>query len=236
MRFVAAALVLLLLSPQLAPAEDLVIQVPAGAKAVSAKAENQSLKMNSSGKVEGSTVQFTKLLPGTPYDVTIELADGHVLRGVNMKWYNEEPVDPRKEPLSDDDRNEIAELVKPDKDFMNKQEILHLAGDHNRATALVKLVRDRDFHSDKGGEIICRFELWYYRFEAGGWMKVAQTQKVLQRDRFGSSAAYQKAVAPIRWVPELGGITLDKGAAAKTVTLTSTSGVQPASPTTRAAE
>jgi hypothetical protein len=234
MRFSLVLLVLVSLVAS-AVAEDLVIQLPGDVKAASAKAENAGLKMSSVGKTEGSTVRFTKLLPGTPYDVTIELADGAVLRGVNMAWYNEEPVDPQKEPLTDDDRAEIAELVKPDKDFMNKQEILHLAGDHNRATALVKLVRDREFHSDKGGEIICRFELWYYRFEAGGWMKIAQAQKVLQRDRFGSKAAYDKAIVPIRWMPELGGITLEKGGEAKTVTLTSIAGVQPAAPATRPA-
>ena len=219
----------------MARGEDLVIQLPADAKAVSAKAENLSLKLTAAGKAEGPIVRFTKLLPGTAYDVSITLADGTVLQGVDMQWYNQEPVDPQKEPLTDDDRTEIAELVKPDKDFFNKQEILHLAGDHNRATALVKMARDRAFHSDKGGEIICRFDLWYFRFEAGGWMKIQQGQKMLRRDRFDSTQAYEKAIGPIRWVPELGGITIAKGAEPKTVTLTSTAGVKAAAPTSQPA-
>ena len=46
-----------------------------------------------------------------------------------------------------------------------------------------------------------------------------------------SQQAYDKAIGPIKWLPQLGGITLEKGQA-RTVTLTSLSGVgEPSTPT-----
>lgn len=215
--------------------QDLVIRLPEGAQATSATATNAGMKLTVPGQAHGSVIRFTKLLSQTPYDVIVKLNDNTVLQGASLKWYNDEPVDPVNQPLTDEDRAEIAELVKSDKEFMNRQEILHLAGDRNRATALMKLVRDRAFHSDKGGEIICRFELWYFRFEAGGWMKVQQGSKLLRRDRFTSKADYEKTIGPIRWIPELGSITLEKGETEKTITLTSTAGIGQAGPTTQPA-
>jgi hypothetical protein len=216
-----------------ASAQDLTIRLPAGLQATSASAVNAGMKLTATGQVEGDVIRITKLLPLTPYDVIVKLGDGTVLQGASLKWYNEEPVDPIKEPLTEEDRAEIGELVKSDKEFMDKQEILHLAGDHHRATALMKLVRDRGFYSNKGGEIICRFELWYFRFEAGGWMKIQQGSKVLRRDRFESKADYDTTISPIRWIPELGSITFGKGEKEKTITLTSTTGIGQAAPTTQ---
>ena len=210
-----------------AKAETLTVEVPAGAQVVSAKAENQAMKLSTSATPQGDSLRFTSLLPAIPYDLTITLKDGSVLQGVNLGWLNEEPVDPGKDPMTDDDRAAVTDLVKPDKDFFNKIEILHLTGDHNRATSLVRQIRDRAFHSDKGGEIISRFEIWYFRFEYGGWEKVQQGQKVVRRDRFENREAYDKAIGPIRWMPELGGIKLEKGKD-RTITLTAWPGDKPA--------
>lgn len=215
--------------------QNLIIRLPDDEKPISATAENAGMKLAVDGHIDGGVIRFAKLLPQTPYDVIVKLGNGTVLQGASLQWYNEEPVDPAKDPLTDDDRAEIAELVKPGKDFMDKQDILHLAGDHNRATALMKLVRDREFHSDKGGEIICRFELWYFRFEAGGWMKIQQGSRVLRRDRFASKADYEKTITPIRWIAELGSITFRKDEKEKTITLTSTAGIGQAAPTTQPA-
>ncbi len=169
------------------------------------------MKLKVTGSIQGDTIRFAKLLPNTPYDLTITLKDGTTLQGVNLGWLNEEPVNPNVQPMTDEDRTEIYGLVKPDKDFFNKIEILQLSGDHNRATALVRMIRDRAFHSDKGGEVISRFEIWYFRFEYGGWEKVQQGQKILRRDRFKSQEEYEKTIGVIKWVPELGGIKLEKG-------------------------
>ena len=46
--------------------------------------------------------------------------------------------------------------------FTNKNRVLWMAADHKHATLLVELIRDSDFHSDAGGEMVYRVELWYF--------------------------------------------------------------------------
>lgn len=213
-------------------AEDIAVTLPKGTTITSARAENAPMKLSATGTVQDQTVRFTKLLPGTAYDVAITLRDGTVLQGVNLGWLNEEPVDAKAQPMTDEDRTEVTNLVQPDKDFFNKIEILRLNGDHNRATALVRMIRDRAFHADKGGEVISRFEIWYFRFEYGGWEKVQQGQKILRRDRFRSQAEYEKTIGPVKWTPELGGIKLEKGKD-RAITLSALPGDTPAASSTR---
>ncbi len=198
-------------SASMARSEDLTITVPKDAQVASGRAENAPMKLSAVGLIHDHAIHFSKLLPNTPYDVAMTLKDGTILQGVNLGWLNEEPVKTDTQPMTDDDRSEVHGLVKPDKDFFNKIEILQLAGDHNRATALVRMIRDREFHSDKGGEIISRFEIWYFRFEYGGWEKVQQGQKILRRDRFKSREEYEKTIGVIKWTPVLGGIKVEKG-------------------------
>ena len=221
------AIFILLLATSLLHAEDLTIDLGPTTKPVSAKADNLPMKLTTTGTVTGSTIHFTKLLPTTPYDIAVTLADGTVLQGVNMGWYNEEAVHADTDPMTADDRKEVTGLVTPDKDFFNKIDIVLLTGDHNRATALVKQIRDKAFHSDKGAEVISRFELWYFRFEYGGWEKVQQGQKLLRRDRFESQAEFEKTIGVIQWTPALGGITLEKGKD-RTIKLSSSAADTPA--------
>jgi hypothetical protein len=86
--------------------------------------------------------------------------------------------------------------------FYDKARVLHMAADHKHATLLVELMRTRDFHSGKGGEIIYRVELWYFENLFGGWAKDKNTEKVLVRWRG------QGTELPKRWqfLPELGGV------------------------------
>jgi hypothetical protein len=174
-------------------------------KPKSAVAVAAGVKVQTDGQIDGRTIVFEDLLPDTPYDVRVVLADGTVLQGVDLGWYNEEPADPEAEPIGDDDRAQIKEILGVPR-FYNKCDILALRGDHNRATALVRLQRDNGFHSDAGGEIIWRIELWYFKNQYGGWEAVAQQNKVLRRERFASKAAYDADAGKIRWTPELGGL------------------------------
>jgi len=218
---------LILCATSLVYGEELTVKLPPTAQASSAVANEPAMKLSTTGVIKSDAVSFAKLLPLVSYDIALTLKDGSILQGMNLGWLNEEPVNAKTEPMTDDDRAEVTGLVKPDKDFFNKIEILQLAGDHNRATALVRMIRDRGFHSDKGGEVISRFEIWYFRFEYGGWEKVQQGQKILRRDRFPSQEAYEKTIGPIKWVPELGGIKLEKGQN-RTITLTALPGDRPA--------
>ena len=67
--------------------------------------------------------------------------------------------------------------------FYDKVRPLKIAADHQHATVLVELIRTRDFHSDTGGEVIYRVELWYFENLFGGWAKDANTEKVIARVR-----------------------------------------------------
>lgn len=139
---------------------------------------------------------------GRRLTVNVETADGLRLVGVDMSWYR--PVKPAAEQLSEEDRAEIAELLTVPS-FSDRVEPLHLAGDADHVTALVQLVRDRDFHAGKG-ELIWRMELWYFEFANGGWLKVSQQNKVLDRQRFESANAYRDYTRSLRYVPALGGV------------------------------
>jgi hypothetical protein len=129
-----------------------------------------------------------------------QLKSGLKLIGVDMSWYT--PAKPDPQPLSDDDRAQIKEILTVPS-FYDRTVLLKLAGDSQRAVGLMELIRDRDFHAGKG-EVIWRAELWYFEFENGGWAKVSQQNKVLDRQRFASADDYAAFVSNIRFVPKLG--------------------------------
>jgi hypothetical protein len=140
---------------------------------------------------------------GKPLSATLK--DGTRLIGVDMSWYApvaEAAAKPGE--LDDGDRKAIQGICTVPS-FYDRCEILLLQGDADRAVGLMQLVRDRDFHAGKG-EVIWRAELWYFEFQNGGWAKVSQQNKVLDRQRFASREKYLEYVRPIRFVPKLGGI------------------------------
>jgi hypothetical protein len=193
------------------------IEVPLNVKVTSAIAVANALKLQIQGKIESSSVVFEKLLPDTPYDVRLELSDGAVLQGVDLGWYDEEPVKAGAEAITDEDRKEIGTIVAGLQPFMNHSEILQLRGDHDRAVALCQFVRDKGFVNDKGGEIIWRVELWYFKYQAGGWEAVSQVNKILRRERFKSRSDYQRVVDKLKWVAELGGIRISADSSPQTI-------------------
>ncbi|MCC6240102.1 MAG: hypothetical protein IT448_07385 [Phycisphaerales bacterium] len=170
-------------------------------------AQNRSLKIQSPGVVQESEVRFSDLLPDTPYDLDLTLVDGRVLAGVDMSWYEslDQPEKPA-EALNDDDRAEIDAIVRDVPSFYDRSELLKLAGNHDRAVGLVQLVRDRAFHASKSDEVIWRVELYYFQYQAGGWEKVQQQNKVLRRERFATRQQYENVVDHLDWVEKLGGI------------------------------
>jgi hypothetical protein len=165
-------------------------QEPAAAKAGSVLA-----------RIESRTVRFDDLGPQAQ-NVEITTQAGLTLIGVNMGWYRAHP--PAGEPLSPDDRKEIEQILSVPS-FYNKLKILLLSGNNQHVTALVELVRDREFHAG-GQEIIWRTELWYFEFQNGGWAKVSQENKPLDRQRFPDGEAFEKYVRARRWVPKLGAV------------------------------
>lgn len=193
---------------------SLTVQTPADLKVASGVAT--ALKTDVRGEVGEQGVVFEKLSAQTPYDVKLTLADGGVIQGVDLSWYDAEPAKTDAGELTDDDRSAIADIVHVPS-FYNKSDILALQGDHDRVVALVQLVRDKDFYNGKG-QIIWRVELWYFHDDFGGWEKVDQQNKIIRRERFKSREEYDAAVGKLKWAPELGGIRLsadDRGTTLK---------------------
>ncbi|HEV8604900.1 MAG TPA: hypothetical protein VGQ99_06020, partial [Tepidisphaeraceae bacterium] len=152
---------------------ELVLETPNDVKVASAVAVAPQMKVETTGVVANSKVTFANLLPATSYDIRLTLANGQVLRGADLSWYNDEPLANDVKPLDDDDRKQILDLFDGIKGFENKRKLLLISGNHERATVLAELIRDTAFYSDKGGEIIWRVELWYFKNQHGGWEKIA---------------------------------------------------------------
>lgn len=193
----------------------LIVELPQGLAARAAVAEAAALKLEARGTIGQGRIEFGNLLPRTAYDLRITLADGTLLRGVNMGWYNEEAPAANPEPLDDDDREQIRKLVSDVRQFYDRSEILLTRGDHDRATVLVRQIRDSAFHSGKDDEVIWRIELWYFKNQHGGWERISQQNKVLERQRFASRRQYQQRTDNIKWVAELGGVVLGAGPATR---------------------
>jgi hypothetical protein len=198
---------------------DIVVKMPEGMRVDAAEAVAAKTKAETSGKVKAAEVRFADLSSDTPYDVALMLSNGDVLRGVDMSWYSPEPEKAHAEEIADDDKEQINAILKQVLSFYNKNDLLLLRGNHDRAVALVQLVRDKAFHSDQGGEIIWHIELWYFKNQHGGWEKVQQANKILRRERFTSRDAFKQIIDHLRWIPELGGLKIPKDQTELTITL-----------------
>jgi hypothetical protein len=218
-------------SPALAG--SITITVPADLKVekVSLTTEKEP-KTTLTAKINEHTITFANPESGMAYEAQLTLSDGTVLQGVDMGWYSRVPDKANAEPLTDDDRDQMKAVFTAGAQFFNLQEATIIQGNHNRAVMLVRLER-ANFHSDKGGEIIWRPELWYFQNEHGGWEKVLQTDRVLRRERFASQKAYHDVVDKLKWVPELGGLKSTPKTPDVNITLPANAGVPTAPPTSQ---
>jgi hypothetical protein len=194
----------------IASAGDIVIELAPGTTVTKAEAKAPGSEALA-GTIDAGKVRFKDVPANTPYDVALTLTNGTVMQGVNLGWYSIEPAKPDAEEINADDKQQITAIVKEVISFYNKNDMLLLVGDHDRAVILVQLVRDKAFHSDAGGEVIWHIELWYFKNQHGGWEKVQQANKVLRRERFADGKAYHDAIDHLRWAPELGGLKTDNG-------------------------
>ena len=198
---------------------ELNVAIPAGQKVISAEANATKLKLKTAGKIDSGKVIFTNLLPDTSYDLKIELADGSILQGFDLSWYDDEAPKTDAGGLTDDDRKEIATIVAGLQPFMNHSAILRLRGNHDRAVALCEFSREKGFVNDKGDEVIWRVELWYFKYQAGGWEAVSQVNRIVRRERFKTRADYLHVVKHLKWIAELGGIVIGANQSPHTIEL-----------------
>lgn len=187
-------------------AEKLTVNATA-TPALSAAATDTASGKSFTGTLSGNNFVFD-LKPGRHYDVTLKRLGGGVLRLIDLSWYDAEPPAANAGALGDDDRAAITQIVTDIKQFTNHNQIIALVGDGDRAVALLDLRRDSGFHSDQGGEIIRRIEVWYFKNEAGGWAKVQQEDRLVDRQRFSSSGEFDKAYAGETWQPLASGLNI----------------------------
>ncbi len=210
-------LAFLLILAGLARAESLTIDI-GDAPMKSAKALGAGSKSATPGTVADRIVRFDKLLPGERYDVTLTPPDGKQLRLIDLSWHSDAaPASPNPEALSDDDKAEITSIVKEIKSFMNKNDIVQLVGNADRAAAIVELTRDTDFHARAGDEIIWRVEVWYFENQAGGWAKVQQQNRVIERVRFKTRTEYDKTRTSMQWIGIEKGLHIVRGEDARVI-------------------
>jgi hypothetical protein len=231
-----AGVLTILTATCLARGGSITITLPPGTTVVTATATTEKEPAATiTGTVTPTSVTFVDPTPGMPYEAKLTLKEGTVLQGADMGWYaSRVPDKPNAEPLNDDDRQQMLDVLNKVQSFFNVNEMTLLKGNHNRAVMLVRLERT-DFHSDKGDEVIWRPELWYFQNNHGGWEKVQQTDRNLRRERFATHADYHAVVDHLRWVPELGGLKVTPKTPELKVELPAGAGVPALPPATQPA-
>ena len=146
-----------------------------------------------------------KDLPGdATYDVGIVTTDGARIEGIDLSWHEARmlrlaeirrkqldlPAEPKRTFTREDVQSLLA-YVRDLRGFADLRRALYVRGDGLRATMLVEVMRTRPFHARRGDEIIWRMELWYFRYRHGGWERVANVERVLERRRV-SAAEWRK--------------------------------------------
>jgi len=158
-------------------------------------------------------LRFDKLPGDATYDVTIVTPDGARIEGIDLSWHEPRllrlaeirrkqlklPAPPKHE-FSAGDAAELIRYVRDLKDFADVRRVLYLRGDGPQATMLVEVMRIRDFYAKKADQLIWRTELWYFKYAYGGWERVANVERVLERHRI-PAAKWRKIT--LVYYPEL---------------------------------
>lgn len=152
-------------------------------------------------------------LPGdADYDIRVTTTDGRTIEGIDLAWIEARMLrlsalrrrqldmpPEREETFGLDDAKAILKWVEDWKDFMEIKRVLYVNGMGKRATVLVELMRTRKFHA-AGGTLVWRVELWCMQNEFGGWDRLANSERVLHRERI-SPGQWRKI--DLQYFPEL---------------------------------
>jgi hypothetical protein len=155
---------------------------------------------------------FRKLPGAAGYDVAIRTADGRRIEGIDLSFTDERLLklaeqrrrelgikNPEPRKFTKDDAARLVEFAQKHGDFMDLRRPLYIRGDGRRATMLVELMRTRDFHAGRG-QYVWRIELWYFENYFGGWARVDNQERLLERMRT-TPAGWRKMA--IEYRPEL---------------------------------
>ncbi len=152
-------------------------------------------------------------LPGAAtYDVCLKTKTGRVIEGIDLSPSDAQLLKlaekrrrqlglaaERQHTFTRRDANAVVEWVANAKDFLEQRRVLYVKGHGRRATALVELMRTREFHAS-GGKLVWRVELWQFVNQFGGWDRLANTEITLRRLRV-SPDPWRKV--HVEWTPKL---------------------------------
>lgn len=155
-------------------------------------------------------------LPAGRYDLRLMLEGGRA-DGADLRIEDADEED----PFTAEDEAAIRELISNTPDaFMDIFRPIAIRGRGDRAKALVELIRARQFHSGKAGEIIWRVEVWSLERHTGAWIRSRGRSQVLCRLRVAAVGKDRRATSnmdaatfrKLTWLfsPELGGIELEE--------------------------
>ncbi len=177
-------------------------------------------------------------LPGdATYDIVVGLAGGGRLEGIDLSWHEARMlrlarlrrrqlkiVPERPRLFTREDVDELLTYVKDLRDFTDVRRALYVKGHGRRATMLVEVMRMRDFYAKRGAELIWRTELWYFKNQYGGWERLGNVERVLERHRI-QKPAWDKIT--LVYYPELS-VHVDEKGAARPVAFEIPAGLDPA--------
>ncbi len=156
--------------------------------------------------------RFANLPGDADYDVRVTTTDGRTIEGIDLSWIEARMLrlasvrrkqlnmpPEREESFDLDDAKAILKWVEDWKDFMEIKRVLYVNGMGKRATVLVELMRTREFYA-AGEALVWRVELWYMQNEFGGWDRLANSERVLHRERI-SPEQWKKI--DLQYFPEL---------------------------------
>jgi len=188
--------------------------------------ENGKVYSPSTWDIESDRFAFDDLPGDANYDIRLVTASGRRMEGIDLSF-----VDARLLAMANQRRKDLAlpiethasftrtdtqhitEYVRRMKGFADFRRIIYIHGHGRRATVLVELIRDRRFHSRKDGELIWRMELWYFERRRGGWTRLDNVERVIERRRL-SAEDWRKL--HIEYLPELT-VHVDAAGASKPV-------------------
>ena len=141
-----------------------------------------------------------KLPLGIRYDCVIQFGTA-LLEGVDLSvkpaMFEDDfgtPVEV-KDPLTDEDRQTITELIGGQSKFMDRVDVLAMRGNPLYAAVLVNKVRTTPFYASAPGEALWRTELWHFERPEEIWLK-SQDELfiVLHRERLPYRAYKEKSI------------------------------------------
>lgn len=161
---------------------------------------------------------FSNLDPLVRYDVMLHLAGGGQIEGADLDVVGRRfvQVAAGAHVFGDEDEAMIREQILGVEEYEDQVRVLSVQGDGGDALALVEKIRTRPFHGSGAGEVIWRVEVWPFRWQYGGWVKLAAREQILVHERLPGARLQERVHV---FEPQLGGLSVGSGGLARTVVM-----------------